>query len=108
MFYIDSETNDLYLTRGDTASLDLDLFIDDTPYTMVTGDKIVFSLRRNNDFNYACLNKEVTAPHIDFVTDDTNNNSLGEYEYSITMFYNDGNIDTFLTGKFHILGRCYV
>lgn len=106
MFYIDSETNDIYLTRGDTAALDLDLFVDDVPYPMVTGDKIVFSLRRNNDFNYACLSNTVTAPHIDFTADDTNNISLGEYDYSITMFYHDGKIDTFLTGKFHILGRC--
>lgn len=107
MFYIDSETNDIYLTRGDTASLDLDLFVDDIQYTMVTGDNLVFALSRNNDFNYACMSKTVNTPHFDFVPDDTNVISLGEYEYSITMFYHDGNIDTFLTGKFHILGRCY-
>ena len=107
MFYIDSETNNIYITRGDTASLDIDLFMDDEPYNMVTGDKIKFAIKRNVNFNTTVFSREVDEPSVPFYSADTNSASLGEYDYSITMLYNDGNVDTFLTGKFVILGECY-
>lgn len=107
MFYIDSETNAIYLTKGDTATLEIDLYLDDEAYTMQTGDKLYFAVKASNDFNYTLFSKEVETNSIEFYSADTFGLSAITADYSITLIYANGDRDTFISGKFNILGVCY-
>lgn len=107
MFYVDSETNNIYITKGDTAALEIDLFLDDVPYIMQTGDKLCFAVKAGSDFNYTLFSKEVETNRIEFYSADTFGLSAITAEYSITLIYAGGSRDTFLSGKFNIMGVCY-
>lgn len=103
MFYIDDDNN-IFISKGDTAVLDIELYKGDNPYTMQVNDKLVFGVRASNEYNYTLFEKVSGTPSFSFDADDTNDLSEIECDYSITMHYANGNIDTFITGKFNILG----
>lgn len=96
------ENNNIYLTKGDTAVIDITLTYDDEPWIMQAGDSISFALKRNVNFNYTVFSREYDEPAISLYTADTNALSFGEYDYSLTYNHSDRTIDTFLTGKFYI------
>jgi len=96
------EDNNIYLTRGDTAVIDISLTYDGEPYQMQEGDKLLFAMKRNVNFNYTVLSREYESQHIELYQADTNSLSFGEYDYSITYIHSGGAVDTFLTGKFYI------
>lgn len=107
MFYVDSETDNIYLSKGDTAVLDIALTLNDEPYVMSDTDTLVFAMKRKNSFDVVDLEITSSTPEIAFTADSTNALSFGEYDYSITLYYNNGKIDTFVTGTFTILGVSY-
>lgn len=107
MFYIDSNDDHIYISRGDSATLDITMMKDDTEYTLQPGDKLYFALKRNNDFNFTIWSSEVTEQSIVFDVATTNSWSFGDYDYSITLIYANGNKDTFITGKLTVLGVSY-
>ena len=102
MFFIDGDN--IYITKGDDAVLDVTLYKDDEEYIMQTGDKLYFSMKRNNDFNFTIWSSEVDEPSIEFPQATTGSWSFGDYDYSITLIYANGNKDTFITGKLTVLG----
>lgn len=106
MFYIDDDNN-IFISKGDTAILDIDLTKGGDPYTMQLNDRLIFGVRASNEYNYTLFEKVSGTPSITFDADDTNELSNIECDYSITMYYANGNVDTFLTGKFNILGVSY-
>lgn len=102
MFFIDGDN--IYITKGDDAVLDVTLYKDDEEYIMQEGDKLYFSMKRNNDFNFTIWSSEVDEPSIEFPRATTGSWSFGDYDYSITLIYANGNKDTFITGKLTVLG----
>lgn len=107
MFYIDSNDDHIYISRGDSATLDITMMKDDTEYTLQPGDKLYFAMKRNNDFNFTIWSCETTEQSIVFDVATTNSWSFGDYDYSITLIYANGNRDTFITGKLTVLGVSY-
>lgn len=95
--------NDISLTRGNTAVIDVNIFKDDEPYILQEGEKIVFNLKRSCDFNSVVLSKESEKNSFIFSPIDTAPLGLGTYDYSITYQGNGGEIDTFIIGKFIIM-----
>lgn len=100
------ENNNIYLSKGDTAVIDISLTYDGEPWTMGAGDVIYFALKRNVNFNYTVFSREYDELSIELYQADTNALSFGEYDYSMTYIHADGAIDTFLTGKFYITETC--
>lgn len=96
------ENNNIYLTKGDTAIIDISLTYDGEQWIMSSSDYISFALKRNVNFNYTVFSREYNEPSISLYSADTNALSFGEYDYSLTYNHSDGTIDTFLTGKFYI------
>lgn len=96
------ENNNIYLTKGDTAIIDISLTYDGEPWIMPESDRIYFAMKRNAKFNVTVLSREYTRPQIELYQADTNALSFGEYDYSITYIHSGGAVDTFLTGKFYI------
>lgn len=107
MFYIDRTDDHIYITKGDSAVIDVTLYKNDEEYTLQPGDKLYFAMKRNNVFNYTIWSSEVEVPEIDIATATSNSWAFGEYDYSITLIYANGNKDTFITGKLTVLGVSY-
>lgn len=107
MFYIDSENDHIYITKGDSAVMDITLIKNEEEYVMQPGDKLYFSMKRNNDFNFTIWSSEVETPEIDFEVATTSAWAFGDYDYSITMIYANGDRDTFITGTLTVLGVSY-
>lgn len=94
--------NNISLSRGNTAIIDVSIIKDGVPYALKEGELIELSIRRKCDFNNVVLNKISTKQSFIFFKSDTNNMGLGDYIYSIT--FNDGTTnDTFITGTFTLL-----
>lgn len=96
------EDNNIYLTKGDTATINIDLYYDGEPWEMQEGDKISLAIKRNVNFNNTVFSREYSTTQINLLSSDTSGLSFGDYEYSLTYIHNDENIDTFLIGKFII------
>lgn len=105
MFIID-ENNNISITKGDTATLQIELYKDDEPYTMQSGEHLHFAVKAALDYNYTLFSKYVDTPKINFSPADTFSLSCCEFDYSITLEKANGDRDTFLTGKFTIMGVC--
>lgn len=104
MFYI--EENNIFITKGDHAVLDIEILKDGEPYTMKDGEEIYFSVKAALDYNYTLFSKTSDTPQIEFVSADTFGLSCCEFDYTITLVKANGDRDTFLSGKFTILGVC--
>lgn len=104
MLKIDEEDN-IYLTRGDTAIIDIALFDEDgEPYAMLSSDRLVFTLRKLYDKGVILIEKEVDEPSFSFTSADTKDLDFGEYVYDIYL-KNTGKIDTFIAEKTFTIGE---
>lgn len=104
MLKIDEEDN-IYLTRGDTAIIDIALFDEDgEPYAMLSSDRLVFTLRKLYDKGVILIEKEVDEPSFSFTSADTKDLDFGAYVYDIYL-QNTGKIDTFIAEKTFTIGE---
>lgn len=104
MLKIDDNDN-IYLTRGDTAIIDVALFDEDgEPYSMLSSDRLVFSMRKLYDKGEILIEKEVDEPSFVFSTDDTKGLDFGIYVYDVYL-KNTGKLDTVIAEKTFTLGE---
>lgn len=106
MLKIDDENN-VYLTRGDTCILDVEITDKDgNPYTMAPNDSLIFVVRRIAGKGEILIKKEVVTPVITLTTNDTKNLTFGKYKFDIHL-YNSGShiMDTFIAEKIFELGE---
>lgn len=106
MLKIDDEDN-IYLTRGDTAIIDIALFDEDgEPYAMLSSDRLVFTLRKLYDKGAILIEKEVDEPSFSFTSAETKDLDFGEYVYDIYLKNTgSGKIDTFIAEKTFTIGE---
>lgn len=95
------EDSFIYLTRGDTAYLEIELE-DDEKFN--AGDKIVLSIKRSltNDAQYVLqkevnVNNEVESVTIKIEPEDTTNISYGLYYYDVQLTRSNGDVFTIIT-----------
>ena len=100
--------NDIYMTRGNTATINITLTEDGEPYTMREGDKLILSVKRRYPFNDMILEKITTTGSFEFAVIDTYELAFGVYDYDITFYGVDGSVDTVIIGTFEIGGECHV
>lgn len=104
MLFIDTDDN-ITLTRGDTATLDVSITNSDgTPYTMTGADKILFSIKRIYTQPDVLVEKESATPSISLSSADTDSLSFGVYHYDIVLFHDD-KIDTIIADKTFVVGN---
>lgn len=107
----------IYLTRGDTLLLQLDISMKNgTPYTPQSGDIITFALKRNRinpntrEFidSEPLILKEIPTSTLllELEPEDTASLSFDEpYVYDIQLEYGNGEIDTFVEEAKFVLKR---
>ena len=80
--------NKIYLTRGDTAYLEISI-TDDTgnPYALVDGDKIIFRLKSTVDTKILLLEKEFNTEilRLELKPEDTMSLKFGVYRYEVEL-----------------------
>ena len=106
MLNIDNDNN-IYLTRGDTCILDIEITDKDgDPYIMTPNDELIFAVRRLAGKGEVLIRKEISVPVITLTTNDTKNLSFGKYKFDIHL-YNSGShvLDTFIADKIFELGE---
>lgn len=100
--------NDIYITRGNTATINITLTEDGEPYTLREGDKLILSVKRKYPFNDCVLEKVSTTGSFEFAVIDTYELAFGVYDYDITFYGVDGSVDTVIIGVFELGGECHV
>lgn len=106
MLKIDDDNN-IYLTRGDTATLDVYITDEDgVSYVMAADDRLIFSVRRLAGKGEVLISKVVSSPTIYLDTDDTKVLSFGKYKYDIFLFNETSEkLDTFIADRIFELGE---
>lgn len=100
MLYIDEDDN-IKLTRGDTAIIDIEITdADGEPYIMQPLDELIFTVRKIYDAGSVVIEKTLQTPVITLVTDDTKDLTFGLYRYDIYLYNSSTHVlDTFIAEK---------
>lgn len=106
MLHID-EDNNIYLTRGDTAEIELSITDEEgNPYALASSDRLIFTLRKIWDKGTILLEKTVNTPLFTFTTADTKNLDFGDYCFDIYLFNTQTEkLDTFIAEKKFTIGE---
>ena len=98
----DIKDNNIYLTRGNTATITVELTLDNEPYTIAVGDKLELSVKRKYPFNDIVLQKTSTTGTFEIGVIDTRDLAFGEYDFDLTFYGVNGNVDTVILGTLEI------
>lgn len=99
------ENNNVYLTRGDTAVIDVQIYNPDgSEHIMTNEERMIFTLRKMYDKGHPLIAKSYSAPVLYIYTYDTENLTFGDYHFDIYLKnINTNTIDTFIAeGKWTI------
>ena len=95
------ENNQIWLTRGDTA--EFRPIIED--YEIQEGDQVVFAVKRTTNNETPDIRIAIPAgDNIEFNNETTSTLSIGSYLYELKLETVDGDISTFASGRFNLLG----
>ena len=92
--------NNIYLTRGDSASLSLEVTDQEgNPYEPKEGDEFIFSVK-NNDLvvPYELTKKFNSELDLYITSEESSNFNFGVYLFDIKLV-NSGVVDTFIIGN---------
>lgn len=100
MLYIDQDNN-IKLTRGDTAIIDIEITnADGEPYIMRNFDSLIFTVKRMYNDSAEVIRKELQTPVLTLTSNDTKNLSFGKYRFDIYIYNSEThNLDTFIYEK---------
>jgi hypothetical protein len=103
MFYVDDENN-IYLTRGDSATLELTIYDDEGEiYTPTENDVIVLTIKTNvNNVEYK-LRKTFENLQLIITPQESARFNFGEYLFDIRLI-NDTLTDTFICDGVFTIG----
>lgn len=101
MFIIDPKLQKVKLTRGDTATMLVQIYdLEEKLYEIQPGDIITFTLRKSSK-SEVCLTKEATEDHYIIInSEDTINLSPGLYKYDLQLTTNEGFVYTIIQNNY--------
>ena len=97
MLRIDSRTNKVSLTRGDTAYLGINITDDiaGAEYTMAEGDEITLSVKKTVEDAEALIQKVSKGTNtFHLLPEDTKSLAFGTYKYDIQLTKENGDVLT--------------
>ncbi len=88
--------SDIYITRGDTAEIDVEISRSDgTAYTLASTDKLTLTVKKSISAEKEVISKTLTgSSRIKIAPTDTSGLAFGEYVYDIQLNTADGGIYT--------------
>lgn len=87
------ENNEIYLTRGDEATLTLEVESDGQPYDF-SGETVIFSLKRCPDDPKPLIQKTFVNGSVTLLPGDTDDLPFGQYLYDVTIAEKNATIIT--------------
>lgn len=111
--------NAIYLTRGDTLKVQVNIMQGDEPYVMQDGDTLRFALKtaeyvgtkyRELKNTEPLITKDIDPETMTLVLDPTDTKELGfgKYVYDIELTMEDGTVDTFIAdAEFNLTTEVY-
>lgn len=103
-YSINNKTKKISLVRGDTLKMQIEILINDEPYTPVFGDKVRFAMKQTYSSSRVLINKNIPIDTLILHLEpkDTKKLSFGDYVYDIEITFSNGDVDTFIRGTFKI------
>lgn len=102
---VDVRNNDIRMTRGDTAILNLAINnADGTPYQITGDDTILFTVKKNTAARDVIIQKAVSDSKVSITPKETESLEYGTYCYDVELRRTDGFVSTIITP--HILVLC--
>ena len=89
--------------RGDTDVINVSLTVNGSSYTMVAGDKAVFSVKSDLDATDYVFQIPVQDGKVKFEHSTTQNLEAGGYVWDIQLTMSDGTVQTIGPGKYKLL-----
>lgn len=88
--------NEIYLTRGDTATLELTVEKDGAPYDF-SADTVLFSIKKCVEEPKPLIQKQFVDGKVSLVESDTSDLPFGQYLYDVVVSRPGGEICTVIT-----------
>lgn len=103
-YSINNKTKRISLVRGDTLRMQVEILIDDEPYTPVNGDRVRFALKQSYSSNKVLIHKSIPIDTLilHLAPSDTKKLAFGNYVYDIEITFVNGDVDTFIRGEFKL------
>ena len=115
--FIDEETNDITMTRGDSLRTIVSMIRGDEEYVPQDGDSVRFAVKRDllNTTRTAYKDAEplilkdipIATMLLSLDPEDTKSLSFGDYAYDIEITYESGIVDTFIEAKLKLTPEVY-
>lgn len=95
---VDVKNNDIRMTRGDTAVLDLSISNDDgSTYQITSDDTILFTMKKITADKTVVIQKAVSNGKITINPKETASLDYGNYVYDVELRRTDGFVATIIT-----------
>ena len=103
-YSINNKTKKISLVRGDTLKVQVEILINDEPYTPVFGDRIRFAMKQSYSSSRVLINKSIPIDTLILHLEpkDTKKLAFGNYVYDIEITFSNGDVDTFIRGEFKL------
>lgn len=98
--FIDEETNEIELTRGDSLIVKINMFRDDVAFTPTDGSSLQFALKKkatDKGDALAVVDIPIDTMILELMPDHTKELPFGDYVYDIQLTTPNGIVDTFIT-----------
>lgn len=104
-YKIDNNTKKISLTRGDTLRLAVSINKGNETYTPTESDSIKFTMKQTYSTDVVTLQKIIPNDTmvLYIAPSDTRDLRIGSYVYDIEITFENGDVDTFISGVFQIL-----
>lgn len=103
-YTINNKTKKISLVRGDTLRVQIGITKDGEIYTPSQDDYIRFAMKQSYNSSKVLLEKQISNETLILKLEpsDTKKLSFGEYVYDIEITLANGDVDTFIRGKFEL------
>ena len=103
-YSVNNTTKEIELTRGDTLKVKIDVLINGEAYTPRPEDSLRFAMKTTYNTSKLLVHKDIPIDtcilHLE--PEDTKKLRFGEYVYDIQITFANGDVNTFISGKFRL------
>lgn len=103
-YKINNSNKKITLIRGDSLHLKVNIYIDGEPYTPSNGDTVRFAMKQTYQSNKILIHKNIPIDSLELHLEpsDTKKLAFGKYVYDIEITFDNGDVDTFISGELEL------
>ena len=104
-YSINDKTKTISLIRGDTLRVQIEIIVDNNIYTPTNNDTIRFAMKQSYGSNKILIHKQIPTDTmvLTISPNDTKDLAFGNYVYDIEITFENGDVDTFISGYLQLL-----